>query len=173
MNDIMLDLETMGTAANAPIVGIGAVRFNPKSEEIGDTFYTLIDLESSVNAGGVMSASTVLWWMQQSDAARNEICNPDIVRFTIHEALLKFSDWVKLDDKIWGNGVDFDNVILSATYKQCGIKQPWQFWNNRCYRTVKSLRPNIKLEREGVHHNCLDDAISQAKHLQKLLGGRK
>lgn len=29
MNDLMIDLEAMGTKPNAPIVAIGAVFFNP------------------------------------------------------------------------------------------------------------------------------------------------
>jgi exodeoxyribonuclease VIII len=46
---------------------------------------------------------------------------------------------------------------------------PWQFWNSRCYRTVKSLYPDNKLKRSGTYHNAVDDAESQARHLIELL----
>jgi len=173
MNDIMLDLETMGTSFNAPIVAIGAVRFDPKSEEIGETFYQLIDLKSCVDKGLLLDVDTVLWWMRQGDNARGQICNPSLERVPLEIALVNFGIWLKPDDKVWGNGVDFDNVILSTAYRRCNLEQPWKFWNNRCYRTIKNMQPDIELVREGTHHNCLDDAISQAKHLQVILGGRK
>jgi inhibitor of KinA sporulation pathway (predicted exonuclease) len=35
------------------------------------------------------------------------------------------------------------------------------------------LRPSIKLERVGTHHNALDDAKSQALHLMKILEALK
>jgi exodeoxyribonuclease VIII len=50
--------------------------------------------------------------------------------------------------------------------------QPWRHWNDRCYRTVKSLYPDVKLERVGTHHNAVDDAESQARHLIAMLGGQ-
>lgn len=51
MQDVMLDLETMGTDANAAIIAIGAVEFDIQNGEIGERFYAVIDLESAV-AGG-------------------------------------------------------------------------------------------------------------------------
>jgi len=46
-----------------------AVRFKTK---ITDSFYKIVNLKSSVNAGLTMTTETVLWWMQQSDEARGE-----------------------------------------------------------------------------------------------------
>ena len=69
---------------------------------------------------------------------------------------------------VWGNGATFDNVILSNAYKAAGMEQPWKFWDDRCYRTVKGLLPDIKIERLGTHHNAVYDAMSQARHLQFL-----
>lgn len=173
MKDIMLDLETMGVKPYSPIVAIGAVLFDPKSDQIGETFYQLIDLQSCEDAGLKICADTVLWWLRQSDAARGQLCNPSLERTSLKNALLDFSMWVPEGAKVWGNGSDFDNVILESAYEVCGQKVPWNYWNNRCYRTVKNLKPSVEIVREGVHHNALDDAISQAKHLQRILNGKK
>lgn len=70
---------------------------------------------------------------------------------------------------LWGNGSDFDNVILASAYRSCNLEVPWKFWNNRCYRTVKALRPDIKIHRSGTYHNALDDAVSQAEHLMRMI----
>jgi len=68
-------------------------------------------------------------------------------------------------DGMWGNGASFDNVILSETYLRLGMKAPWPFWKNKCYRTAKGMYPAVEINRSGTHHNALDDARSQAEHL--------
>ena len=171
MNDVMLDLETMGNGPQAAIVAIGAVEFDIPTQRIGERFYAVVDLESAVAAGGEMDASTVLWWMKQGDAARGafEEGGEPIV-----EALRRFSVWMegrgpREDLRVWGNGAGFDNVVLSSAYRRIGMRQPWQFRNDRCYRTVKALRPEVKMDRIGTHHNAVDDAESQARHLVAVM----
>lgn len=161
---VMVDLETMGAGPSAAIVAIGAV------DSLGREFYRTVDLASSVTAGGVIDPSTVMWWMGQSDEARAALTSPGAVH--IVQALTEFSAWVAdlgADVRVWGNGAAFDNVILGGAYDRSGLPRPWAFWNDRCYRTIKSLRPGIKMSRTGTHHNALDDARSQADHLRVLL----
>lgn len=171
MNKIMVDLETMGTSSNAAIVSIGAVEFD--SSGLGREFYRAIDLESSIRMGGIVDASTVLWWMKQLNDARSSTFNTGL-SYQLPVSLLELSGWMaqlgtKSDIEVWGNGAAFDNVILANAYKMCGLIQPWEFWGDRCYRTVKSLNPDIPFERIGTHHNALDDAKSQALHLVRIL----
>jgi len=162
-NNIMLDLETMGTSSNAAIVAIGAVRFNTDLE---DSFYQVVDLQSSLDAGLEMGADAVLWWMQQEQAARNAITVKGI---PLKEALILFTQWAKEDALIWGNGATFDNVILANAYDKSSLSRPWKYSGNRCYRTIKAFYPDIKLVRVGIAHNALDDAQSQALHLINIL----
>lgn len=163
-NEIMLDLETMGTGPDAAIIAIGAVRFDI-SQGVTDTFYTVVDLADSVRSGLRMEPATVLWWMQQSDAARAQFQQKGL---TLGDALDKFSAWVGDRAKVWGNGAAFDNVVLATAYAKTGRAAPWRFWDDRCYRTLKSLHPGVKLQRVGEHHNALDDARSQAEHLIEI-----
>lgn len=162
---VMLDLETMGNKPNAPIIAIGACRFNEEGVA-DDTFYQTVSLASAVEAGAEMDADTVIWWMQQSADARSEIVVADGDAW---EVLCNFTQWLKSDDLdgLWGNGASFDNVILAQTYRRFGQPLPWPFWLDRCYRTVKNFSP-VKMVREGTHHNALDDAVSQAKHLIEI-----
>jgi exodeoxyribonuclease VIII len=46
---------------------------------------------------------------------------------------------------------------------------PWNFWDDRCYRTVKRFAPDIKMNFSGVKHHALADARHQALHLQRIL----
>ena len=172
--DIMLDLETMGTGPNAAIVAIGAVAFDLQAGTIGDRFYRVVDLGTSVDMGGEIDADTVLWWMKQSDDARAMFTRDSS---PLSMSLTAFSFWMCAHGapdsvRVWGNGAAFDNVILSSAYRRSAYMQPWRHWNDRCYRTVKSLYPDVKLERVGTHHNAVDDAESQARHLIAMLGGQ-
>jgi len=163
MMHVMIDLETMGTRPNAPIIAIGAVTFDANATY--DEFYVNIDLESAVNDGhAVVDPKTVLWWMEQSGEARSSLRSD---KKKVLTALYEFRDWLKPDqpEGVWGNGASFDNVILSETYRRLNLTPPWPFWADRCYRTMKNMYPMLELERTGVHHNALDDAKSQARHL--------
>lgn len=42
MNNLMIDLETMGKNKDAPIVSIGAVFFTPETGDIGQEFIRLL-----------------------------------------------------------------------------------------------------------------------------------
>lgn len=163
MKNIMLDLETLGNKPGAVIVAIGAVAF--AGGQVEESFYARINAESAVQAGLKLDVSTVLWWMKQGDAARAELNKPGD---DLAIALEYFKDFVPKDALVWGNGSDFDNTILAAAYDACGLLLPWKFWNNRCYRTLKALRPEIKLVNTGTAHNALDDARAQALHLMQM-----
>jgi hypothetical protein len=167
--NIMLDLETMGNGPNAAIVAIGAVEFKPADMTLGQEYYHIINLESSVKAGGQMDASTVMWWMRQGEEARGKVCG---VGMSIHIALSAFAFWLSEQSEpvlIWGNGSDFDNVILAQAYRRADMSVPWKYSSNRCYRTMKALRPDVPLLRAGTHHDALDDAKAQALHLMTIL----
>jgi hypothetical protein len=171
MNDVMVDLETMGTGPDAAIIAIGAVEFDPVAGDTGETFYEVVSLESSVQGGGVIDPSTVIWWLGQSEDARSAVRAEGV---HINIALIRFAEWLGrralADDlRLWGNGAGFDNVVLEAAYRR-GLRHcPWHFWNNRCYRTMKGMYPDVRAVRSGTHHNALDDAMTQAQHLIAIM----
>ena len=188
MNNVMLDLETMGTGPSAAIIAIGAIEFDPESTTLGRTFYQNVNLVSSVAHGGVMDADTVMWWLQQSEAARYALTNKHNTAISIGSALIEFGQWLNhfssncigadykvVDTKLWGNGSDFDNVVLRSAYERTGLIVPWNFRNNRCYRTLKNLFPDKKLlpPQEGTQHNALDDARWQAQHALNIFTSLK
>ena len=171
IKNVMLDLETMGNGNRAAIIAIGAVSFD--SSGVSDRFYRQVSLQSAIDIGMEMDSSTVLWWLQQDDSARSAF-NGNERAMHIAIALQEFADWCfclcdKDDLAMWGNGAAFDNTILSSAYRLAGIDQPWMFWNDKCYRTIKALHPDVELNRVGTHHNALDDAASQADHLIRMI----
>jgi exodeoxyribonuclease VIII len=166
MKNVMIDLETLGNGSDAVIISIGACEFSV-DEGLGRTFYMRVDPQSCVDAGLKMDVSTVMWWMQQSDQARAAFKGKGAV--PLEFMLAELATWYPAGACLWGNGATFDNVILSNAYKAVKGQRPWEFWNDRCYRTLKALRPDVKMERAGTHHNALDDAKDQSVHAIALL----
>lgn len=174
MNNIMVDIETLGKGSNAVIMSVGAVVFDETG--LGQTFYRNVAPQSCVDIGMTIDVDTVMWWMKQGDDARKVLAIPGDA---IQKVLSEFSDFVThcgapaKDIKVWGNGATFDNVILGNAYKLAGMEQPWAFWNDRCHRTLKNMFPNMIAPKPGVAHNALEDAIAQAKHASAMLAKLK
>lgn len=171
MKNIMIDLETMGTNSFSPIISIGAVYFDETG--IGERFYEKVSLDSCLKSGMKVDAHTVMWWLKQSDEARKEFEGNEY-HSDIRNVLIMFSVFCKEFSLVWGN--DFDIVILGNAYK-CFVDLPipWQFYNVRCFRTLKSLFPDINIKTTGLtEHNALCDAVWQAncavECLKKLRG---
>ena len=170
--DVMLDLETMGTGPNAAIVAIAAVEFDAATNQLGDRYYNTVSLDSAIEEGGVVDGETVMWWLRQSSHARMELARDPI---SIRYALERFLKWLHGEPYVWGNGSDFDNVILRSAFERSGLPVPWSHKSNRCYRTLSSLYPDVPYTRHGVPHCALDDAKSQALHamtILRMIGGK-
>ncbi|EFS3219008.1 exonuclease [Salmonella enterica] len=174
---LMVDLETMGTNPDAPIVAIAAILFDPQTGEIGGAiFYVVISLVDAMESGAVPDGGTIEWWLQQSGEARSALL---VDQRSLVDALLQLREFINehSDEKliqVWGNGATFDNVILRRSYERLGIPCPWRFYNNRDIRTIVELGKAIGYDArndiafEGERHNALDDARHQAKYVSAI-----
>lgn len=165
--DVMVDLETLGTGPGCAILSIGAVAFDPQTGDIGHDFHTLVSTASCRELGLREEAGTIAWWKKQPPEARAILDQAATCDTTVAQALDGLAAFLRSHGgkprvRLWGNGADFDNAILSDLYRRLGQPQPWEFWNNRCFRTFKALSTGLEPTREGVHHNALDDARHQA-----------
>ncbi len=161
MTDIMVDLETLGTTPGSIILSIGACMFDPVTGDVLAQFYRTIDRASCEAAGLTADASTEAWWAGQSQAARDALL---MDTSPLSEVLESFAGWwlAQRGERLWAHAPNFDETLLAAAYRACGVGHPWQFWNVRCTRTIYALA-GVKPDRTvGTHHNALDDAIAQA-----------
>lgn len=167
----MLDLETFSEKSNALITSISAVVFTMDGE-IHDEFEVHIDIESSLASGFTISKGTLLWWLEQSEEAKNLLVEgqkKDSVQ--VMDALQKFSDFYYKNRcaYIWGNSAKFDLGKLQAYYERFRKKTPWITWNELCYRTecapFSSIKKWFKDNFEGIPHYGIDDCKSQVKTL--------
>lgn len=179
MNDVMIDIETLGKSKNAVIISLGAVFFDIETGKVGSSFYYTIKRESCEQYGLETDASTIKWWSEQSEAARVVLNCQDAEDLpqVLHDFAGFLSQYTP-DGKhpvLWGNGPSFDNAILANAYDKCGIKQPWRFSNENCVRTIVTLGrkllnidPKKTIVRAGTHHHALADAEHQALYVSHI-----
>ncbi|MGS2863900.1 3'-5' exoribonuclease [Escherichia coli] len=170
---LMIDLETMGKNPDAPIASIGAVFFDPQTGEQGPEFSKIIDMGT---CGGTVDISTIEWWLQRSGEARAAILAD---RIPLDDALLQLREFIDENSgeffvQVWGNGANFDNVILRPSYERQEIPCPWRYTNDRDVRTMVALGLVMDFDArnvttfEGERHNALHDARYQAKYVSAI-----
>lgn len=179
MKHLMIDLETMGTLFNAPVLAIGAVFFDPETGELGERFYGAIDIGDACRLGRA-SGETIAFWMKQGDEARKAAIAGTQTSAEVFGAFREFVQTGGGNVKPWGNGATFDISMLEYAFvKVLDKTAPWQFWNVRDCRTIKEIGELVspfKGERQGTHHQALDDAVFQAQwvsHYWQALRGRE
>lgn len=164
MNNVMVDLETLGVSNNPVILSIGAVKFDGAG--LGEEFYREIAVQSCEEAGLVKDQSTLDWWATQDPELYTKAIGG---QQTLESVLLEFSAWLGEECNIWGNGACSDNIWLKSAYDACGLVKPWGHWNDRCYRTVLALFPETKKVLPKIPHHALSDAVAQALTLTRML----
>lgn len=169
-NNVVVDLETLGTKAGCVILSIGAAEF--EDHGVVDAFYRTLSIDSQTERGLKIEQRVLKFWLDQDAETRGDIFESDEESTDV---LTDFSKWCNSKENLvlWGNSARFDLGILEQAYTSLGFHEcmiPWDTRNGeRCYKTLKKLYPEVTSERTGVLHNALDDACFQAEHLIKIL----
>jgi hypothetical protein len=162
--NLMLDIETLGSAPDSVILTIAACAFDPFSDAIYDqhALYSRIDTECQNDRS--IDESTVAWWANQSAAAQEEAFGEQN-RVPLEDALQELSDLIWKSNITWANGISFDVTILENAFKSYGMQLPWQYYNVLDARTVYRMNPDR--ERLGNSHHAFEDVILQIGLLQR------
>ena len=182
MKHVAIDLETMGVSPQAAIIAIGAVEFDVGYDEdaghyfqLGREFYVNVDLQSSIDEGLKIDASTVMWWLTQSDKARASLIaeKPVLLGRALDELYRWWPTWTKpgeihptTDPRVcaWARGQDFDIGILRTAYGLYSLDTPWPYNKARDSRTfieAVGFDVNTIPANQGAH-NALADAKWEA-----------
>ena len=184
MTSLMLDIETLGVNSRAPVLQIAAILFNPLTGDCIEesAFNYHLTLEDQFNNGRIADASTIAWWMQQSDEARAAVFGTKefpAIRMDTSFALGQLANhfkWEGLD--VWAKGVTFDIGMVGSLYEEDTLVQwtapPWQFWRVRCMRTLSALgcdeaMNSVEKPAGFIAHDALSDCRLQAKQVYAAL----
>lgn len=174
MKHLMIDVETLGTSVNAPIIQIGAVYFNAVEGPLGDEFARNIDIDSVLQHGFLPDGGTIRWWLEQEYDARMSLKYPEPE--PLIEVLQAFNKFIEPAERLWCHAT-FDWPLVANHFYVVGLRPDFKFSRVRDCRTILELA-DLNLEdfkrEEGIHHNALDDAKFQARYtaegLRRLTG---
>ena len=162
----------MGLKHNSAILTFGIVAFDPYSDFIGDRLHVAIDLDDSVRRGLSIDANTILWWLDQSTAARNALQAMQAGAVTLPTALDRLYSFLRLlgaknEVRLWSCG-SRDIEWMESAHAACERPVPWG------YRTAdfRTIRDEFALPEDAppatVSHDALADAVWQAQMLQNI-----
>lgn len=173
--DIMIDLETLGTAPGSVITQIGMCAFNPRSDDPAtQSVFIRIDPQSALDAGLSVSWATIAWWLLQDQEARVKMAGSEGA-LELWKALKQMNEWIvdKGDERVqvWGNGSGFDITLLEVALAKVGMKPAWHFRNIRDQRTITHLDIlfDVQHAQPLVPHNAMEDAIAQAQTVRACI----
>jgi len=163
----MIDLETLGTKPDCVILTLGAIKFNPFTDQQPHSgIYQKIDIDEQDALGRTQDDSTIEWWGRQSESVQEEAFTED-GRITLERMTNEINKFLVGVDVVWAQGPAFDIVILENLYQQLNKPIPWNFWQIRDSRTLFSLLkkdPRKAIQQEA--HNALADCYYQALSVQ-------
>jgi hypothetical protein len=169
--DVMVDIETLGTAPGAAVLSVGALAFDVETMEVRGTLLARIRPESCEAAGLTASPASVGWWMRQDESARVEAFSGV---WELREAAEAFcDDWGRwLPGAVWARGPEFDLPIWGAAMRAAGVEPPWRYWQARDVRTVLDWCgvDRASVARAGAAHTALGDCEHQLACLRRARG---
>lgn len=162
-----IDLETLDTKPSATVLSLGAVKFNPfTDEEPYDELYLKILVDDQDRLGRTSSDATIEWWSKQDPAIMEESFD-QTGAVTVEQALCILTKWVWGVDVLWGQGYGFDFTIIEDMYRSIGKPIPYNFWQVRDSRTLFSVcKEDPRKKIQNNLHNALADAYYQSKAIQ-------
>lgn len=172
--NVMLDLETLDTAPTSVILSIGLVAFNQQG--ITKELYLVPNLQDQIDMGRTISASTLRWWLGQSDQAKRVFQDPNELSVQNTSMLFTgFFEGLGKDVEVWSHGANFDVPMIEDFLRKLKMPFPWTYNRVRCFRTFCNERKRIYRANKnpnGTPHNALDDARNQANHVLAVWNGK-
>lgn len=184
--DCMVDIETLGTTDTSVILSIGAILFNPHTDDpleneegeiIAPSFYRVIHKETQI--GRTINRDTENWWNHpdRAEALKQITDYEDKVHLVqALDDLWEFMSGKATGHKVlkgWGCAPSFDQKIIGNAMVGTGVKRmkgssadlPIPFYHEMDVRTVETFVFGKKFRSEnrvGTYHNAIDDCVTQA-----------
>lgn len=171
---IVLDLETCDTEPTAVILSIGAYKVDMFGKVMPNSrFHVSLKIAEQVLRGRTIGKNTMeKFWSKQTASTQAAAFAEEL---SVFDALVAFTEYVEEGPTagkplIWGNGVNFDNALLTSLYKMWDQRAPWWYQQDADWRTFRIMYPFVdNIPFEGEKHHAADDALHEARGLEMLI----
>lgn len=170
-SDLMVDLETLGTAPNAVITEVALVPFNRASQgdhaTKSESLVMRLNCEEQERRGRRTYVGTLLWWLERDPDYISNALQGGLALDMATRNIATYISGVN-PARIWAKSPTFDlNIIrnLLAYNSEHGI--PWSYKQERDVRNsddLSKLLPDNTIVR--AHHDAYKDCLAQIVHVQ-------
>lgn len=174
---VMIDTETLGVSSRSAILQLSAVPFSLEAPTYALEENLVFDRHVKLDGQHrLIDGGTIMWWLQQSDEARQRIVSGQKIARELHDVLQDLCYWFRYCvcqqgnrelTGVWAHGATFDIALLHDAFEHCGLTPPWGYRLPRDTRSVFALvggAPDVP--RVGVLHDAVSDAVTQARQVQ-------
>lgn len=160
MTIVSIDIKTLGTVPGSVITSIAGVA--QRNGKLGE-FKVNIDIQSCLDAGLTVDGSTIEFWLQQNDKARESILDGN--RSSLEKALKGFIWWLGFPEskRVFTKGPEFDIAMLQVACSKFGLTLPVERKEVLSIRNLVDEFPEIEMDWSGTAHDPLEDAKRQLK----------
>lgn len=181
MNNVMIDIETLGTGHHATIISVALAVFELATGKVAAEKYIRINWKEDCEIrGGKIDPATVTWWLKQSTEARVELITgddqilPDDALMQVFEFIRKHCDEGPV--YVWSKSPSFDLSLIKDAAERCCIPAseiPWQFWNERDVLTIEGIAALLSIPlpygKNDVTHHALGDVRGQIRNVTAVM----
>lgn len=156
-NLISIDLETLDVSDSSVILAIG-IAVGDTEGNVTAKFQVFPSIEEQLKSGRTVLGSTLMWWFDQDDGAREE--QSKAKRLPVAECIQHVKDFFAAHSGfhfVLGNAPSFDCDMLGDFL---GGKL-WEFYHERDVRTARMKVPMEDRAPNHAEHSALADAIAQ------------
>jgi exodeoxyribonuclease VIII len=162
---ILLDIETLGVRPGAQITEIGAISFCPETGEIMKRFEVFILPENKYHVDPI----TLDWRKQNGTWPTCE----SVFQRSMKNAIGKLNLFVldqdgALVEAVWAWGAVFDFSLLRLASKLESKELEWDYWQERCARTVWQTAFGDRKHAERPHR-ALEDCQASLEDLKEAI----
>lgn len=172
MNQLSIDIETLGTHVHSQLLSIGCAMFDLKTGEIGETCYVIVAIHDNQPVSATIG--TMKFWIKQGFTNPESLLDlfgsdgPNESAVKIHGALSIVAKFIEeqAPETIWANGTKFDLAMLEYHFNKNKVTVPWKYNSDGCMRTLRRFAGNIDVDSTDlISHHALSDAIWQARYI--------
>jgi len=165
-----IDLETLSTSADAVVLEMGAVMFDPATLELGPEYHAEVEMRAPDNRLRGIDAGTMVWWAERVKEGHDM---PGVygggslwgALQGLAEFMARHADPEEVE--MWAWGSDFDFGILRHAHDEAQMKLPWRY-SRQC--DARSFCGKLGIKRVGpVTHQALADAKQEAQAVMGAL----
>lgn len=187
---LMIDIESLALGTRPVITQVALLGYDLEEDELLDTrhvqFYP-IDPQQQIIPPRRISASTLSWWMKQSDEARARFEQsvsddfaelPALARHLI-ATVNQLTDDGRINYEVVAKGPQFDIAAVETLLEDLGLKTPWDYSKVRDLRTLLATaginEKNVPKPQGFIPHVAFWDArwqLNQYIAARRRLAGR-